>query len=422
MPDENPAPSELEPGAAGSVDQDVGRRRLVEIRCGFAELSQREAESAESRAAEAGRLADAQIDLLNGVQNRVDPALDRTSKESAHRAFKEAVRHARDRLAVETAALIWLTEINRINSRMRETQTRLRRERETAESLLAERDRLVAAAEAARTMAEAAREACLAARRGLTTPGPDAEPQAGEGSALAADAPAMVAGAPPPATPVPPGAAVAGAAVAGAASTEPEAQAPAGDGLYLDLRMTPPQLVVRLLNREIWTLNWLVDQLAGGSLNARSAWKMRLSNFVDATIAAAIDDVFFDFPAGHPFWGMFTSEQAREVARGLAALGYRYGGFGEFIDGRVPDQRDLALAIGSAGLYPVRIRYWPRTGEYAALYREVRVSAAAFLALKAPSLTLGQLLVALGRRAEQLADLWNDWPHARPLLLSNPIS
>jgi hypothetical protein len=88
----------------------------------------------------------------------------------------------------------------------------------------------------------------------------------------------------------------------------------------------------------------------------------------------------------------------------------------------VPDQRDLALAIGSAGLYPVRIRYWPRAGEYAELYRNIHVASAVFLATRAPSLTLGELVIALGRRAEQLADLWNDWSRARPLLLANPYS
>jgi hypothetical protein len=33
-------------------------------------------------------------------------------------------------------------------------------------------------------------------------------------------------------------------------------------------------------------------------------------------------------------------------------------------------------------------------------------------------LTLGELLTLLGRRADALADLWNEWGTARPILLS----
>ncbi len=150
--------------------------------------------------------------------------------------------------------------------------------------------------------------------------------------------------------------------------------------------------------------------------------RLLLTRFVDSTIAAAIDDACFDFLPGSQFWDMFTKEQARDVARGLAALGYRYDGFGAFVDGRVPDQRDLALAIGSAGLLPVRIRYWPKPAESAQLFNNVRVAAEVFLLERAPSLTLGELVYALGRRAEMLADIWNEWQRVRPLLLSSAVA
>jgi hypothetical protein len=107
------------------------------------------------------------------------------------------------------------------------------------------------------------------------------------------------------------------------------------------------------------------------------------------------------------------------VARGLAALGYRYDGFGAFADGRVPDQRDLALAIGGAGMYPIRIRYWPKPAETGQLYSNVRVAVHVFVATRAPSMTLGQLVLALGRRAVPLTDLWNNWDRVRPMLMSS---
>lgn len=346
---------------------------------------------------------------------------------------------ARDRSGIEAAAVNWLTEINRINAGLRAAQNRLWRERDTADSLLAERDKLIATAEAARAMADAAREACLAAQSGVlpleaeTTP--EAALDAGPAPAPAPSTPVYAAEplptAPaasdgtsaPPAPSAPAIPQIRAAEMAAPPSDErPVAPEPPPDGLFVDLRARPPQLILRLLNRELWTLNRLVDQLAAGSVDSRSAWQLRLSDFVDATIAAAIDEACFEFPGGHPFWDLFTREQSREVALGLAALGYRYDGFGEFLDGRVPDQRDLALAIGSAGLLPMRIRYWPRSGEYGELYRNVRVAADVFLATRAPSLTLGELLVVLDRRAEQLADLWNDWDRVRPLLLSNPLN
>jgi hypothetical protein len=440
---EQQVPLSPDEGAADATSP-LGRRRLVEIRCGFAEMATHEAEASDARAGLARQRADAQLAVLSEAMAAADPASDWAAKESAHKAFKASVRAARDRAGVEAAALAWLTEINRINGRLRDAQVRLRREHESTDAMLADRDRLMAAADAARTMAEAAREACLAARRALTAE--EAEPakddvQAGAPGLTTASAGQTVPLAPEAAAvaEVPFIAAAEMAAAGSEAATElagfeaegtaetapgmpPGRTGPQGDGLFLDLRVIPPQLVVRLLNREIWTLNWLVDQLAGADVNARSSWKLRLSNFVDATIAAAIDDACFDFPGSHPFWGMFTTDQAREIARGLAALGYRYDGFGEFLDGRVPDQRDLALAIGSAGLYPVRIRYWPRAGEYAELYRNLHVASAVFLATRAPSLTLGELVIALGRRAEQLADLWNEWSRARSLLLANPIN
>jgi len=75
------------------------------------------------------------------------------------------------------------------------------------------------------------------------------------------------------------------------------------------------------------------------------------------------------------------------------------------------------MALGQAGLLTVRVRNWPRPEEAAQLYRHVRVDPIALLAERAPSITMGELVLMLGRRAEAVADLWNDWPRARPLLL-----
>ena len=88
-----------------------------------------------------------------------------------------------------------------------------------------------------------------------------------------------------------------------------------------------------------------------------AAWSTRSSP--SASRPAALE-----FPADHPFWGAFTLRQDREIAQALASLGHRFDGLGGLVDDRVPSQRDLSLALGYAGLDPMRIRHWPtETGD-----------------------------------------------------------
>jgi hypothetical protein len=440
------------PGGADAVDGaeplDVGasRRRLVDIRCGFAELARREAGAAEERVVEARRLFDAQLAVLTAAQAEVDPGATRGAKEEAHRAFRKAIGVARSRSQVEVAAGVWLTEINRINGAVRASQLRIRREREETDAAAAELDRQTAIAEASRAMAEAAVEACRAAQEALAvTDGEEVARTAGDptsGSAaelIAAHAASqaglqaaatLAAAASPGAAPDPNSEAAEGAQPADpsqdaatvmtsastggsvdAAALAEEAVAP------IDLRGPAPLAIVRLLERDGAAMSRLVDWLSGPNAEQRRRWQLCLSNLVDAVVATAIDGGWFVFEAGNPFWDQLTQVEARDVARGLAALGFRYDGMGEFADGRVPSHRELSMALGNAGLLPVRVRHWPRPEETALLYRQVSVDPIALLAEQAPSLTMGELVLMLGRRAEMAADLWNDWSRARPLLL-----
>ena len=66
----------------------------------------------------------------------------------------------------------------------------------------------------------------------------------------------------------------------------------------------------------------------------------------------------------------------------------------------------------------MRIRRWPTEAELAELYREVTVAADEYLATAAADLSLGEMVSLLGRRAEGLAELWNNWGLVRPLLLA----
>jgi hypothetical protein len=157
-----------------------------------------------------------------------------------------------------------------------------------------------------------------------------------------------------------------------------------------------------------------IDQVRHGELPAPP-----LLGVVAGQSADAIEGATLEFPHEHPFWGPFTVEQDRDVVRALASLGYRFDGLGGWVDGRIPSQRDLSLALGYAGLDPMRIRHWPTESEMTDLFADVTVAADEHLAGAAGDLTLGELVSMLGRRADALAELWNQWGLIRPLLLED---
>ena len=65
----------------------------------------------------------------------------------------------------------------------------------------------------------------------------------------------------------------------------------------------------------------------------------------------------------------------------------------------------------------MRIRHWPRDAELRALFEDVTVAADEWLVAAAGDLTLGEMVDALGRRADELTDIWDAWGRLRPLLL-----
>jgi hypothetical protein len=403
------------------LDPASGRSRLVDIRCGFAELARREADAAAARVADTRVQLDAQAVLLNSAQAAMDPLAIRADKERAHADFHRSIDRATSRDQVELAAASWLAAINRVNGAVRASQARIQREREAIDALATQLDRLTAVAGASRAMAESAAAACREAQASLAAAGHKVSTSRGDAPGQSAAAlisayeavPAVPAAAPPVTTLTPvsiPRPKVGPGDTAG----QPQSEEPEPP---VQLNGSDPPAIVGLLRRDGATMSRLVDWLADADSGQRRRWQICLSDFVDAVVATAIGEGFFLFAPGNSFWDQLTVEEAREVARGLAALGYRYDGMGEFADGRVPGHRDLSMALGQAGLLTLRVRNWPGPGEAAELYRQVRVDPVALLAEKAPSITMGELVLMLGRRAEGLAELWNDWPRARPLLL-----
>ena len=128
----------------------------------------------------------------------------------------------------------------------------------------------------------------------------------------------------------------------------------------------------------------------------------------------SIEAASLEYPADHPFWGTFTLAQDRDISQALASLGHRFDGLGGFVDDRVPTQRDLSMAMGSPASIPADpVADGGRDGGPV----QRRRGADEHLAGTAGDLSLSELVALLGRRADGLADLWNDWGRVRPLLL-----
>jgi hypothetical protein len=161
----------------------------------------------------------------------------------------------------------------------------------------------------------------------------------------------------------------------------------------------------------------LVAALADTDPESKRHWQLLMTGLVEAIVADAIEASALDFPEDHPFWGAFTRVQARDIVRAVSSLGYRFDGLGGWTDDRQPSQRDLSLALGYAGLDPMRVRQWPDAAATTALFADVTVAADEWLAGVAGDLTLAEMVGMLGRRADGLAEVWNQWGRIRPLLL-----
>jgi len=367
--------------SAADADPCAGQRLQVEDRCGVAARAHEQAEAIAVTLREARRAYDDAAARLDGAMRASDPRATHEAKESARHAFRSGSERATSRADLERAATTWLSAINDINRATREAAETITRERRVAADLLMAIDRMTLDVDAARITAEAAAEACREARQALVA--------------------CEESGAMPAASPLP---APVGVDAPGAAS------AWAGEG-------GGPPVIVRLLQGDREVLGQAVIALAGDDPVERRRFQLLLSELVDAIVAGSIAQAVLDFPPGHPFWSDFDRSQCRDIVVGLASLGYRYDGVGGFVDGRVPSQRDLSLAVGYAGLDPMRIRRWPDQAAMAELFRGVSVGAGDYLAAAAPRLELGDMLTLLGRRSEALADLWNAWGRARNVLL-----
>ncbi len=398
------------PGGDSDPDPCAGPRLLARERCALAERARAEAAAAAERARAARRAYDDASAKAEAAAAKADPRAVRAAKEAAQDAFRTARAAARTRAEAEAAARAWLDEINRINREAAAAGREAARLAAAVAELGPELERLSAEADAARILAESAEEACLGARQALAECEEGVVARAGLGPVPSSGPGEAAPGGPAPGD-------LAAAAPRPRATSGPIAGPFEDDTLALVGDEGRDAAIIRLLRGDDRVLDRIVERLAGPSPQEARRWRLLLADFVDAIISRAIEANALEFPEDDPFWGRFTPGQARDIVAALASLGYRFDGLGGFVDGRIPSQRDLSLAVGYAGLDPMRIRSWPSESELARLYERVTIAADEFLTSQAGGLTLSELVELLGQRADELSDLWNAWGRLRPLLL-----
>jgi hypothetical protein len=408
----NPAPIE----AAATGPCGAQRRTMTEL-CALAERMRNQAEGAADKLRQAQRTYDAHVSAADQAEAIADPRVQRAAKDAAQHAFRRDRARAGSRDEIEAAARTWLQEINRINGEAREAAARLTQERRAATAQVTAIERLTVEADAVRVQAEAALEACLQAREALAA---CEEALVTEAAGRMPLAPSLAPGeAPPSASPQVEPPLSPAALMARALRSQPSADddAEANELAAAMARGEGQPSILRLLAGDRATFERIVATVAGEDQAEQRRWQMHLAGLIDALVARAIDACAFDFPEDHPFWGPFTRGQSRDVALALSSLGFRFDGLGGFADERVPSQRDLSLAVGYAGLDPMRVRRWPSEEEMPELFRDVTVAADEYIAGEAAGLTLGELLTLLGHRADGLTEVWNAWGQIRPRLL-----
>ena len=371
---------------ASATDRCAEERRLADERCELATRARAQADAAINALRVAQRNYDEHEAAAVTAAWKADPRAVHDAKDAAQGGFRSAVIAAASPDQLEAAARDWLTEINRINNEAREATTTAAREHAAALEIGATLERLGLEADAARISAANADATCLAAREAVAEC--DERPAEDPSSFL-----------------VPP-------VSAGAPRLEED------ETLGQALEAGGEPRIFRLLHGDRQAMTSLVAALADKSdPDAKRRWQLLMTSLIEAIVADAIEASALDFPPDHEFWGLFTRIQGRDIANALSSLGYRFDGLGGWSDGRHPSQRDLSLALGYAGIDPMRVRQWPTEEATAELFREVSVAADEYLAGIAGDLTLAEMVAMLGRRADGLAEVWNHWGTIRPLLL-----
>jgi len=373
--------------SAAATERCTEERRIADERCELAVRARAQADAAAHASNLAQRTYDAHEAAAVTATWDADPRAVHEAKEAAQGGFRSAVASAKTPEQHEAAARNWLNQINRINTEAREATATAAREHAAAAEIGRTLERLGLEADAARIGAENADAACLAAR--VAVADCDERPTTDASTFLVPPSP----------------------------TSERGSRLDDDETLGIALGAGGAPRIFRLLRGDRAAMTTLVAALADDDPEERRRWQLLMPGLIEAIVADAIEASALEFPADHLFWGAFEQPQNRDIVHALSSLGYRFDGLGGWMDERYPSQRDLSLALGYAGLDPMRVRHWPNEEATIALFHDVSVSADEYLAGVAGDLTLAEMVTMLGRRADGLAEIWNHWGKIRPLLL-----
>ncbi len=343
-------------------------RSATEVACA-------EARAAEARhAAAEEQLRTLRRDLLEArreqteVREVADPALRTAEKEAARDAFRLARigasdEEARRELLGQYAGA--LSRVNRGTLRARRALQRVAARLDHLEAALHEAER---AERAERSRAQQAQGRCLEARVRLA------------------------AGVMPPTGAV------------------PLAPVEAGGGLVIESLLAGDEAV----------LASAAARLAGTAGREEQAWRLGLRALVGAIMRAAAEAGHLVPDQGHRFWSTLSAEESRDVIGAFGRLGFSLEPTGGWAGGRIPTPSDLGLALAYAGLDARNLRDLPSPADLRDLPASVAVDGRAFLAARAPDLTLERVVAALGGGTPELEPLWDEWGAVLAVLLAAP--
>ena len=180
-----------------------------------------------------------------------------------------------------------------------------------------------------------------------------------------------------------------------------------------------PLVIESIVTGDRVALELAAERIAEHTGRSPAEEQLQLQELLDAVVSSAAEDGYLLFDPAHRFWAGLTFEEARDVIDALARLGFIFEPTEGWHAARAPAPSDLSMALAYAGLDARNMRDLPSADELAALPASIGVDARAFLAAHAPELTIDNVVRALGRRAESLGQLWNEWGQVRPILLSD---
>lgn len=181
----------------------------------------------------------------------------------------------------------------------------------------------------------------------------------------------------------------------------------------------PPLVIESLVSGDRVALELAAARISDHTGRSPAESQLQLQELVEAIISAASHDGFLVFDPGHRFWSTLSFEESRDVIAALDRLGFILEPSEGWHAGRAPAPADLSMALAYAGLDPRNMHDLPTADELATLPGTIGVDARAFLARRAPQLTVDTMVSILDRRAAELEPLWNEWGSIRPILLAD---